>query len=222
MLPFPGGIEATENATLAFSIVAAALYAFILEMRPSWLRSAVKTLSTALLAVLAWLLRAPDLLIVGLALGSLGDLLLSRPGDKAFLGGLASFLAAHIAYVVLFLQQGAGLSVLTLEPWRGIAAIFVAVFALSMLLVLMRRVPPAMRVPIVAYSMAILLMGVTVLTTSNWMVIAGAVLFMASDALLGWERFVAPGISTFRSMQRLAVWALYYLAQLLITLGFVL
>lgn len=222
MLPFPGGIEATENATLVFSVVAGALYAFIVNLRQSWLRSAVKTLSTALLAWLAWLLKGPDLLIIGLALGSLGDLFLSREGDKAFLGGLASFLAAHVAYIALFLQQGAGLSILTSEPWRGVAAVFVGVFALAMLLVLLRRVPPPMRIPVIAYSLTIMLMGVTALTTSNWLVIAGAALFMASDSLLGWERFVSPAISTYRSLQRYAVWILYYLAQLLITLGFVL
>lgn len=221
MLPFPGGIEALENATLIFSAGAALLYAFIVSLKPSLLRTVVKTLSTALLALLAWYRGGPDLLIIGLALGSLGDLFLSREGDQAFLGGLASFLAAHVAYIALFLDQGAGLSILTAEPWRGVLAALVAVFSLGVLLILMRRVPPTLRIPVIAYSLTIMAMGITALTTSNWLVIAGAALFMASDTLLGWERFVSPAISSARPLMRYAVWVLYYLAQLLITLGFV-
>lgn len=222
MLPFAGGIEAPDNATLVFSAGAALLYAFILGMKPSLLRSAIKTLSTALLAVLAWQRGGPDLLIIGLALGALGDLFLSREGDKAFLGGLAAFLAAHIAYILLFLNQGAGLAVLAAEPWRGVLAGIVAAFALCVLIILMRRVPPTLRLPVIAYSLTIMAMGVTALSTSNWLVVVGAALFMASDTLLGWERFVSPAISPARPLMRLAVWVLYYLAQLLITLGFVL
>lgn len=222
MLPFPGGIEATDNATLVFSAAAALLYAFIVGMKPSLLRSAVKTISTALLAWLAWSRGGPDLLIIGLALGSLGDLFLSRDGDKAFLGGLASFLAAHVAYIALFLDQGAGLGILSAEPWRGALAGLVAVFAFGVLFILMQRVPPTLRIPVIAYSLTIMGMGITALTTSNWLVIAGAGMFMMSDTLLGWERFVSPAISPHRPLLRFSVWVLYYLAQLLITLGFVL
>jgi uncharacterized membrane protein YhhN len=38
-----------------------------------------------------------------LALSALGDAFLAHEGDAAFLGGLGSFLAAHILYAVLFI-----------------------------------------------------------------------------------------------------------------------
>lgn len=222
MLPFHGGIEATENATLIFSAVAALFYAFMLEMKPSGPRSGVKTVSTALLAMLAFQLGGPPLLIAGLALGALGDFFLSRDGDKAFLAGLASFLASHIAYIALFLGVGSGLEVLLAEPWRGAVAALLAALTLAMLSVLMRRVPPTLRLPVIAYSAAILMMGVSALTTLNTLLIAGAIAFIASDSTLAWERFISPGISSARPLMRQAVWALYYLAQAMIALAFLL
>jgi hypothetical protein len=53
MMTFPGGIEATANATLLFSLAAAVVYALILNTRETLLRSAVKTLAVALLAAAA-------------------------------------------------------------------------------------------------------------------------------------------------------------------------
>ncbi len=50
----------------------------------------------------------------------------------------------------------------------------------------------------------------------------GAVLFMASDGLLAAEKFLVAAISPHREWMRYAVWALYYAAQLMITLGFLL
>jgi uncharacterized membrane protein YhhN len=222
MFPFPGGIEALPNGTLLLSIGAALLYFIVMETEPSLMRSAVKTISTALLALLAYMEGGPLLLVLALALSSAGDAFLSRNGDTAFLGGLASFLAAHIAYIMLFAQTGEGLAILSAEPWRGLVAALAALTTLGVLFILMRRVPPTLRLPVVAYSAAILGMGVMALTTRIPLVILGALLFMASDTLLGWERFVAPAISSSRRAMRIGVWAFYYAAQLLIVLGFLL
>lgn len=222
MMPFPGGIDANANATLVFSLVAAAIYAFTLGMQPTLARSAVKTLAVAMLAVLALLQGAPLLLVAALALSAIGDAFLSRDGEKAFLGGLASFLAAHVAYVALFLRSGGGTGLLGTEPWRGAIALAMAVFALAMLAALWRRVGPGLRLPVSVYVVAILAMGMSALTTSSFWVIAGAVLFMASDGLLAAEKFLVSAISPHRAWMRYAVWALYYAAQLGITLGFLL
>src|SRR5918994_1958522 len=141
MMPFAGGIEATANATLLFSLAAAVVYGLILNTRETLLRSAVKTLAVALLAALAAIQGGPLLLIAALALSALGDAFLSRDGDKAFLGGLASFLAAHLAYIALFWLAGAGLEPLS-QPWRGALAVVMAAFAATMLFMLWRRVGP--------------------------------------------------------------------------------
>ncbi|MDG4878559.1 lysoplasmalogenase [Mesorhizobium sp. WSM4935] len=222
MMAFPGGIEANANATLLFSFVATVIYLFALDMSPKWTRTAAKTLAVALLAVLAAMQGGPALLVAALALSAAGDALLSRDGEKAFLGGLASFLAGHIAYVVLFAQAGGGLGLLTAQSWRGATALAMAVFSIVMLAALWRRVGPQLRIPVAVYVAAILAMGVSALTTENRWVIAGAVLFIASDGLLAAERFLLSAISLQRLWMRYAVWVLYYAAQLAITLGFLL
>ena len=222
MMPFPGGIEANANATLLFSFVAAVIYAFVLDMPPKWSRTAAKTAAVAFLAVLAAIQGGPLLLVAALGLSAVGDAFLSRDGEKEFLGGLASFLAAHIVYVALFLQVGGGLGLLSAESWRGAIALAMAAFVIVMLAALWRRVGPQLRIPIAVYIAAILAMGISALTTDKVWVIAGAVLFMASDGLLAAERFLLAAISPQRVWMRYAVWVLYYAAQLAITLGFLL
>ena len=221
-MPFAGGIDANANATLIFSLVAAVIYAFTLDMRPTLARSAAKTLAVGMLAVLAFMQGGPLLLAAALALSAVGDAFLSRDGEKAFLGGLASFLAAHILYVPLFLRSGGGLDVLGTETWRGAVALAMAAFVVIMLAALWRRVGPALRVPIAVYVAAILAMGISALTLDSPWVIGGAVMFMASDGLLAAEKFLVPAIAPYRASIRYAVWVLYYAAQLAITLGFLL
>ncbi|ESY08117.1 hypothetical protein X753_04930 [Mesorhizobium sp. LNJC399B00] len=221
-MPFAGGIDANANATLIFSLVAAVIYAFTLDMRPTLARSAAKTLAVAVLAALAFMQGGPLLLVDALALSAVGDAFLSRDGEKAFLGGLASFLAAHVLYVPLFLRSGGGLDVLSAETWRGVIALAMAAFAVIMLAALWRRVGPGLRVPIAVYIPAILAMGISALTLDNPWVIGGAVMFMASDGLLAAEKFLVPAIAPYRAGIRYAVWVLYYAAQLCITLGFLL
>ncbi|RWB04470.1 MAG: lysoplasmalogenase [Mesorhizobium sp.] len=221
-MPFAGGIDANANATLIFSLAAAMIYAFTLGMPSTLARSAAKTLAVAMLAVLAGLQGGPLLLVAALAVSAAGDAFLSRDGEKAFLGGLASFLVAHIVYVALFLRSGGGLGVLGAEPWRGAIGLAMAVFVVIMLVALWRRVGPSLRIPITVYIAAILAMGISALTTSNMWVIGGAVLFMVSDGLLATEKFLVAAISPHRAWMRFAVWALYYAAQLATTLGFLL
>lgn len=220
MLPFEGGVEGRENATLIFAFAAALLYAAMLDAPRRPLRSAVKTLAVALLAVLAAMREAPLLLIAALALSALGDLFLSRDGEKAFLAGLASFLVAHLAYVALFVSVGDA-SLLTTVPWRTGLAVAMAVFAVGMLIVLLRRVGPELRLPISAYVAAILAMGISALAMPGLGVPAGAVAFMASDALLASERFLLPALSPHRAVVRYAVWVLYFAAQAIITLSMI-
>ncbi|MGX9180887.1 lysoplasmalogenase [Mesorhizobium sp. BHbdii] len=221
-MPFPGGIEANANATLLFSLVAAVIYAFIIDMPPTLARSAVKTLAVAMLAVLASLQGGPWLLVAALGLSAVGDAFLSRDDEKAFLGGLASFLVAHGLYIALFLRSGGGIGLLSAEPWRASIALAMAVFALAMLFALWRRVGPALRLPVSVYIAAILAMAISSLTLSNIWVVGGAVLFMASDGLLASEKFLLTAVSPHRALVRYAVWMLYYAAQLGITMGFLL
>jgi uncharacterized membrane protein YhhN len=222
MMPFPGGIDANANATLVFSLAAAVIYAFTIDMAPRLSRSAAKALGAAMLAVLAFQQGGPLLLVAALALSAIGDAFLSRDGDKAMFAGLGSFFIAHLVYTALFLRSGDGIGLLGAEPWRGAIALAIAVFAITMLAALWRRVDAGLRVPITVHVLAIVVIGVSALTTGSVWVIGGALLFIASDGLLATGKFLLAAISPQRAWIRFAAWVLYYAAQLGITLGFLL
>jgi uncharacterized membrane protein YhhN len=154
-------------------------------------------------------------LVLGLAASLVGDVLLLPP-DR-FVPGLLAFLAAHLAYLVAFLQlTGEG-------PW-----LVIGIAAAALLLVTVGRVlvRAASRVglagPVTAYLVAITLMAVAATRTGEMAAIAGAWLFVASDAMLGWGRLRAPQPASPQGggrTQRVAVHATYHLAQGLIVLA---
>lgn len=156
-------------------------------------------------------------LVLGLVASLVGDVLLLPP-DR-FVPGLLAFLAAHLAYLVAFLQlAGEG-------PW-----LVIGIAAAALLLVTVGRVMvrAATRVglagPVTAYLVAIMLMAVAATRTGEMAAIAGAWLFVASDAMLGWGRLRAPQPASPQGggrTQRVAVHATYHLAQGLIVLALV-
>lgn len=221
-MPFPGGIEATQNGTLVLSAVAAVLYLVMVGRPPSFRRTAAKTASIALLGVLVLVAEGPVLLAVALFLSALGDLFLAEDGDRAFRAGLVAFLAAHLVYVALFAMVGGGLAAMTSQPIRLAAAVAIGLFAVGMFLRLRPALPSDLVLPVGLYVAAILAMGLTAVALPSVTVIAGAVLFIASDAVLAVGRFLIPSGSSRQTLVAPAVWVLYYAAQAAITLGFLL
>ena len=219
MMPFPGGIGNADNIALLISAVAAVLYLLMPRRGTSWWLSALKTLSTSLLAIIAWRMGSAALLVAGLALSAVGDLFLSRDGEKAFVSGLVSFLVAHVAYIVLFASVGQDLTVLLSTPLMLAAAGLVAV-SLVLVRTILRHVPNELQLPVVVYCTALVLMGLTALTTERSLIIAGAAMFVASDAILAWKKFVEPAASARKPPMRFAVWVLYYAAQVTFLLAF--
>jgi uncharacterized membrane protein YhhN len=218
-MPFPGGIEAIPNGTLILSAVAAFLYLVLVGEPSSWRRTFAKTASTGLLGGLVLVENGPPLLAAALFLSALGDLLLAEDGDRAFLAGLGAFLVAHLVYVVLFALAGGGPSILWGDPVRLAAGIAMVLLSLATVARLMPALPPGLSAPVAAYGIAILAMGLTALTLPAPAVLVGAILFMASDALLAAGRFLLAVDSPRQALVRPAVWSLYYLGQAAITLG---
>lgn len=219
MMPFPGGIGHADNIALLVSLVAAVLYLVMQGQGTSWWLSVAKTLSTSLLALIAWHMGGPALLVAGLVLSALGDLFLSRDGEKAFISGLVSFLVAHVAYIVLFAGIGQSPAVLLSMP-LALAAVVMIVLSLALLRIILRYVSAELRLPVMVYCTALVLMGLTALATERTLLIAGAMMFVASDAILAWEKFVEPAASARKPPMRLAVWVLYYAAQVTFLLAF--
>jgi uncharacterized membrane protein YhhN len=140
-------------------------------------------------------------------------------GVDFFFVGLAAFLLAQIAYAVLFLQAGAGIVAFTTAPWLAVIALAAIVFAGGMLALVWYRVDDGLRLPVAAYTVALLAMVLSALTIPSLQLIVGALLFMASDALLAWGKFLAG--EDRHPAAAVAGWMLYYAAQLLITLAVV-
>jgi uncharacterized membrane protein YhhN len=218
MMPFGGGLENTANGTLILSAALSVYYLLIVLQPPSWRRTLVKTASTALLALLAWLAGGPVLLVAGLLLSALGDTFMAEEGEHAFMGGLVAFLLAQLAYAVLFTLGGGGIDVL-MQPLRLALAVVMVVISVAMLSILWPSVERRLKIPVGIYLAAILAMGLAALTVDSWVVILGALLFMTSDCVLGVQKFLLAADAPQRRMTEPTIWILYYSAQVLITLG---
>jgi uncharacterized membrane protein YhhN len=141
-------------------------------------------------------------IVIGLAFGLVGDVLLFQ--DR-FIPGAAAFLVGHLAYIVALVPIEHPL------PAVVFCLVIVGAFTISLGRCIARgawRQSPLLGGIVVAYMVTI--GAVVVLAVGSWSTVAGiaALLFMASDTLLAWARFVgsAPG-------GRVAVMVTYQLAQ---------
>lgn len=158
---------------------------------------ALKPLTTLLILALAAVATAGDYrlaLLAALALSLAGDVFLMfthRPrGTRFFIAGLVSFLLAHLAFVAAFLQ---GVGEVRLPAWL----VLVAIYAVAMLAVMLPRAG-ALKLPVVAYCavLAAMVFAAAARLASGAagaeLALGGALLFLASDSLLAWRRFVGP------------------------------
>ncbi len=179
-----------------------------------------RRLKPAVLAPLigAVLLSHPDastrsiLLAIALAASLAGDALLMPP--ERFTYGLVAFFVAHVAFLAIFL----------LGPLNAPPAALGALAAAVVMLIIGRGIlagatRAGLRRPVAAYLAAIFLMAIAATASGLPVAAAGAWLFVASDAILGWDRFTAQPAATPRAaaVRRLAVMVPYHAAQLLLT-----
>jgi len=116
-----------------------------------------------------------------------GDVLLMLPTDR-FVAGLAAFLVGHLCYVAGFWADGPS----------GIAFVVASAVVVVVVVPLGRRILGAiggrrgLRVPVALYMVVISVMLATALATGNVLAGIGATLFVSSDAMIAWNRFVRP------------------------------
>lgn len=218
-MPFAGGIEATENGLLLLSAVAAILFGFMVHRPASWRRTIAKTAGVFLLGLLAYSAGGPLLLALALMASAAGDAALAAEEERRFLPGLIAFLIAHLLYVVLFVTGSAGAGILIAEPLRCVWAGAIVVAAALLLMRLLPALPDAMRIPVIVYTLAIVAMGVVSVTVPGYAIAIGATLFIVSDAILAIRKYLMAETSPHEIWAGYAVWAFYYTAQLVITLG---
>lgn len=185
------------NTTTAVVLVIAAVFAvgnWVSRVTGSRLLEYVtKPTVTALLAVAALTIDATDSsmrpwFFVALVLSLAGDVFLMLPGDL-FVPGLASFLLAHVAYVVGFAVGGLSLAAALLT----VVAVALVLGPVALRIVRGAREREAALVgPVAAYISVISAMIVCAGGSQRWIGLVGAVVFAASDSLIAWNRFVRP------------------------------
>lgn len=152
-------------------------------------------------------------LIIGAALGLLGDIALLGDGETAFVAGLGSFAFGHLAYVGAAITAG-------FDPAWALPGV---VFGMGLLgyRFLPLTLPGARAAggdvlagAVIFYAVVISSMVVTAWATAALVAAAGAMLFAVSDWVLGHRRFVGqlPG-------GRLAVMVPYHVGQALLVVG---
>jgi uncharacterized membrane protein YhhN len=205
------------NPRTALPVLAAASGALCIAaaqgVLPAWLAFVFKPLTTLLVIAYAWPRGADTpkqrrLILIGLVLSLAGDVFLLWP-KEGFLPGLVSFLLAHLAYIAAFCTPVR----LAARPWVFVAYAALAAVILSQL---WAGVPAALRVPVLAYVVCLAAMAAQAavwwrsapaLPEARWAAVGG-LLFMASDSLLAFNKFVQP-------LPLSALWILltYWLAQ---------
>ena len=153
-----------------------------------------------------------QLIVAGLICSLAGDVFLMLPRER-FVAGLVCFLFAHLFYIAAFTTDGAR----TLSVWGAVILVLYGTLMLRLLWPHLGK----LKAPVSVYVAAILLMAWQALnrwmamgeTGSAW-ALAGALLFVASDSALAWNRFRAE----FKSA-RVVVLGTYFAAQWLIALS---
>jgi uncharacterized membrane protein YhhN len=122
--------------------------------------------------------------VVALVLSLAGDVFLML-SQNLFVAGLAAFLLGHVAYI-------AGFGVGEAWPWvLGVAVVGAAV-GTPVVRALLRDGHRDLLGPVLAYMAVISVMVACAIGDGDPRAIAGAALFMYSDSLIAWNRFVRP------------------------------
>lgn len=149
--------------------------------------------------------------VAALVASLVGDVLLMLPG--AFVPGLGAFLLAHIAYIVgLNVDDGGTAFVLLVSA----AVVGLATLGVGRRLLagMASRGGSRERLPVVAYMVVIAGMGASALATGRALPVVGALLFMVSDSLIGWRRYVRD-----EPWMNVAIMVTYHVGQALLVLS---
>ncbi|MFY0608108.1 MAG: lysoplasmalogenase [Cyclobacteriaceae bacterium] len=131
------------------------------------------------------------MLVVVLIFSWIGDILLIYEGDSYFLGGLGSFLVAHLVYAYVMRKTAYDKPKLMIKP-----LIPVFIYGAVLLSILIPNAG-SLAIPIVVYALCILIMismailrnGLTTNDSFNYVVI-GAIMFVLSDSCIAIDKFV--------------------------------
>ncbi|MFN8394526.1 MAG: lysoplasmalogenase [Bacteroidia bacterium] len=192
--------------------LAGLLYIALLHKRPfkgDWVIKAIPALSLAVLSIFFVPGVYGKILCAGFVLSAMGDISLCFEGEKYFIGGLVSFLLAHVTYIVTFAMD----SPWSTQLWWLLGLI--GIFGVLMVMVLTPHLGP-MKIPVYVYISVILTMDVMAVMhgPDNIVLIAGALTFTLSDTILALNKFRKPVPAA-----EYLIMSTYYAGQALIFLG---
>jgi uncharacterized membrane protein YhhN len=122
-----------------------------------------------------------------LFLSAVGDVLLALNLQQSFLFGLAAFAAAHLCYTACFFQW---------RKWHNRHFIGLSLLGAYMLCILALLLPvtETLQIPLVSYLLIIGLMACSAILVDSpdRLILLGAALFVLSDSLLAWHKFLSP------------------------------
>jgi uncharacterized membrane protein YhhN len=178
-----------------------------------------KPLVVLLLMGLAWSLYwegrvpgSPPLLpvLVALAFCLVGDVALLHATETRFLVGLGAFLVGHVAYVWAILET-AGVDGF---PWPLVVAVPALVLLYARVGRDIVRHSGPQKGPVFVYQLVLFALVLTAAWKGDWLLLLGCAVFVASDTVLGHDRFVHE-----RRWAPLTVIVTYHVAQTLIVVA---
>jgi uncharacterized membrane protein YhhN len=165
--------------------------------------------------------RLHKFMITGLLFSWAGDVVLelSKNNDNLFIVGLACFLIAHIMYLTAFFLTPGKNSILNNRFYLLIPVLIFGIILVSYLYTDL----DGMRLPVILYTLVILSMLAGALNRidkvkkfSFYLVLAGAILFVISDSVIAFNKFVHQFDSS-----GIVIMSTYIIAQYLIVTGYI-
>lgn len=187
-----------------------------------WLHWVCKPLATTLILAWVWCMRTPvsrayrQRILIGIAFSLVGDVFLML-SPRWFIAGLLGFLLAHGWFIAAFLTD----KPLTARPLSWLLCLAYGALAVG---VLWHTLAPPLRIAVPLYIAVLATMAGQALGRARWLgarhdpdagsarqAAAGALIFLLSDSLLAWNRFL-----TVLPLSAAAVLGTYYVALWLI------
>ena len=160
-------------------------------------------------------------MIAGLLFSWAGDVVLelSKHSDNLFIVGLVCFLLAHIMYLAVFFLTPGKNSILNNRIYLLIPVLIYGVILVSFLYADL----DGMRLPVIVYAIVILAMLTGAINriekvkkVSYYLVLAGAILFVSSDSVIAYNKFVHQF-----DLSGIVIMSTYVIAQYLIIAGYI-
>ncbi len=154
--------------------------------------------------------RYSGLLYAALTFSWIGDIILIEKGETIyFLAGILTFLAAQMSYAFLFYVSSEK-NIEGHSKWRIVGAVGIALFLATMIYILYPE-SDELGFAVLSYSIVVFVMLLSALFHKGYgqhYIITGALLFVSSDSILAYNKFVEP-----IPFGLVAVVVLYMLAQ---------